>query len=122
MPELIRWFSQVFWGLLRIGGFLMVVPIFGNQLVSRRIRIAMTLAIAIAVAPLLSPLPVLTELSLELLLEVLLQLVAGVGSRSVAQLPLVTPPVPRQRTSSHRTRQSPRLAPQAAPPVQWETV
>lgn len=79
MAELIRWFSQVFWALLRVGGFLMVVPIFGNKLVSRRIRVAMALAIAIAVAPLLTPMPTLTVLSLELLLEVLFQLLAGVG-------------------------------------------
>ena len=79
MPELIRWFSQVFWALLRVGGFLMVVPIFGNRLVSRRIRLAVALAIAIAVAPLLSPLPTIADVSLEVLLQGALQLVSGIG-------------------------------------------
>lgn len=79
MSELIRWFSQIFWALLRIGGFLMVVPIFGNRLVSRRIRVAMAFAIAIAVAPMLSPLPAITEFTLDLLLQGGLQLVSGIG-------------------------------------------
>lgn len=79
MSELIRWFSQVFWALLRVGGFLMVVPIFGNRLVSRRIRIAMAFAIAIAVAPLLSPMPVVADVTLDVLLQAVLQLVAGIG-------------------------------------------
>lgn len=79
MDEFIRWFSQVFWALLRIGGFMMVVPIFGNELVSPRIRIAMTLAVALAVSPLLTPMPMLTDLSLALFADVVLQLFAGIG-------------------------------------------
>ena len=79
MDEFIRWFSQVFWALLRVGGFMMVVPVFGNQLVSPRIRIAMVLAVALAVSPLLTPMPVLTELSLSMLVDAVLQLFAGVG-------------------------------------------
>lgn len=79
MDEFIRWFSQVFWALLRIGGFMMVVPVFGNQLVSPRIRLAMVLAVALAVSPLLTPMPVLTDLSLGMMVNVILQLFAGVG-------------------------------------------
>lgn len=79
MGELIRWFSQTFWGILRIGGFLMVVPIFGNQLVPRRVRVAMAVAIAVAIGPLLAPMPVIEQLSLEILLQAVFQLVAGIG-------------------------------------------
>ncbi|HEX7036016.1 MAG TPA: flagellar biosynthetic protein FliR [Pseudomonadales bacterium] len=79
MDEFIRWFSQVFWALLRVGGFMMVVPIFGNALVSPRVRIAMALAVALAVSPLLTPMPMLTDLSLGMFADVILQLVAGIG-------------------------------------------
>lgn len=79
MDQFVGWFSQVFWALLRVGGFVMVVPIFGNQMVSPRIKVALTLAIALAVAPLLTPMPPLTEISLGLFVDVMLQLVAGIG-------------------------------------------
>ena len=42
------------WNLIRLGGFFMVVPIFGNQLISKRIRIAMAATAAAALAPILS--------------------------------------------------------------------
>jgi len=79
MDQFIGWFSQVFWALLRIGGFIMVVPIFGNQLVSPRIKMALALAVALAVSPLLSAMPLLTELSVGLFVNVMLQLAAGIG-------------------------------------------
>jgi len=79
MDQFISWFSQVFWALLRIGGFIMVVPIFGNQLVSPRIKMALALAVALAVSPLLSAMPLLTELSVGLFVNVMLQLAAGIG-------------------------------------------
>ena len=79
MDQFISWFSQVFWALLRIGGFIMVVPIFGNQLVSPRIKTALALAVALAVSPLLSAMPLLTELSVGLFVNVMLQLAAGIG-------------------------------------------
>ena len=79
IDELITWFSQVFWGFLRIGGFLMVVPIFGNKLVSPRVKIALAMAIAIATASLLTPMPRIDSLSVALLVDVVIQLFAGVG-------------------------------------------
>jgi flagellar biosynthetic protein FliR len=79
MDQFIGWFSQVFWALLRVGGFIMVVPIFGNQLVSPRIKTALALAVALAVSPLLSAMPALTELSVALFVDVMLQLAAGIG-------------------------------------------
>ncbi len=79
MDQFVSWFSQVFWALLRVGGFIMVVPIFGNQLVSPRIKMALALAVALAVSPLLTSMPLLTELSIALFVDVILQLAAGIG-------------------------------------------
>ncbi len=53
LDALIATMSQTFWAMLRIGGFFMVVPVIGSQMVSPRIRMALTFATAIAVAPLL---------------------------------------------------------------------
>lgn len=79
LDTLIDWLSQVVWSLLRVAGFIMVVPIFGNQLVSPRIKMAMSLAIAIPIASLLTPMPRIDELHLGMLLDVGLQLFAGIG-------------------------------------------
>ena len=74
----IEWFSQVFWSFLRIGAFMMVVPIFGNQLVPSRVRLAMALAVAISVSQLLTPMPIFT-LSFSMLTDAVLQLFVGIG-------------------------------------------
>ncbi len=79
MEEIIEWFSQVFWTFLRIGGFLMVVPVFGNQLVPRRIRAALAMVISVAIAPMMPhDLPVLSDFDLGVLLQGALQLFAGI--------------------------------------------
>lgn len=79
IDTLIGWLSQVVWSLLRVAGFVMVVPIFGNQLVSPRIKMALSLAIAIPIASMLAPMPRLDEFGLGMMLEVILQLFSGIG-------------------------------------------
>ncbi|MEZ5560810.1 MAG: flagellar biosynthetic protein FliR [Pseudomonadales bacterium] len=79
MDQFITWFSQLFWAMLRVGGFTMVVPIFGNQLISPRVKVAMVLAISLAVSPLLTAMPPLTDLTLGLMVQVAVQLTAGIG-------------------------------------------
>lgn len=79
VDSLIGWVSQVFWATLRIGGFVMVVPIFGNQLVPARVKLALSMAIGIAVAPLITELPALDDFSLVTMLVVAEQLLAGIG-------------------------------------------
>lgn len=79
MDTLIEWLSQIVWSLLRVAGFVMVVPIFGNQLVSPRIKMAMSLAIAIPIASMLAPMPRLDEFGLGMMLDVILQLFSGIG-------------------------------------------
>jgi len=79
VDEIVAWFWQVLWTFLRIGSFLMVVPIFGNQLVPRRIRLALAWVMSVAIAPLLLPPPSMMNLDLGLLLAALMQLFAGVA-------------------------------------------
>jgi len=79
MDSLVTWTSQMLWATLRVGGFLMVVPVFGNQMVSPRVKVALSLAIGIAVAPLLTGLPVLTDFNLLTVLVVAEQLLTGIG-------------------------------------------
>lgn len=52
------------WPLFRIASFIMVVPIFGTQLVSGRIRLILSLLLTILVVPNLPPVPAIDPLSL----------------------------------------------------------
>lgn len=58
---------------------MLVVPVFANQLVPARVKVALTLAIALAVAPTLTPLPSISDLNLGVLSQVFLQTFAGLG-------------------------------------------
>ncbi|NJN50991.1 MAG: hypothetical protein HC809_03610, partial [Gammaproteobacteria bacterium] len=62
-------FSRVIWAMFRVGGFFMVVPVIGSQLVPPRVRLALTLATAIALAPVIPGLPSADELNLGLGIE-----------------------------------------------------
>ncbi|MEQ8689936.1 MAG: flagellar biosynthetic protein FliR [Pseudomonadales bacterium] len=53
MTALFALLGDFLWNVLRLSGFFMVVPIFGNQLVSRRIRAALVIAVAAALTPML---------------------------------------------------------------------
>jgi flagellar biosynthetic protein FliR len=75
----LTWFSQIFWSMLRVGGFFMVVPVFGNALVSPRIKVALTLSVSLLIAPTLTPMPVLSELSIAMAGQVGIQMLAGIG-------------------------------------------
>ncbi|MFW6094010.1 MAG: flagellar biosynthetic protein FliR [Pseudomonadota bacterium] len=76
---LVDWASQVLWATLRVAGFIMVVPIFGNPLVTARVKVALSLAIGIAVGPLLTELPAVTDFTLTTVLLVAEQLLTGIG-------------------------------------------
>src|SRR5262249_6277061 len=71
--------SRTFWAMLRIGGFFMVVPVVGSQMVSPRIRIALTFATALAVTPLVPPMPPLADIDLSVLLLAVTQVLIGVA-------------------------------------------
>lgn len=80
IEDMIVWFSHVLWTFLRVGGFLMVVPVFGNQLVPRRVRAALAFTISVAIAPMMPQnLPVLAEIDLAVLMHGALQLFAGIS-------------------------------------------
>lgn len=76
---IMEWLSQFVWTVIRISGFMLVVPVFANTLVPVRVKMAMSVAISILIAPTLTPLPLLTEINLVTLIEVFLQSFAGVA-------------------------------------------
>ncbi len=71
--------SRVVWAMFRVGGFFMVVPVIGSQLVPPRVRIALTLATAVALAPVLPPMPSIDQLGFAVGIEVVTQTVIGMS-------------------------------------------
>lgn len=67
------------WNVLRLSAFFMVVPIFGNKLISRRIRIALVMAVAAALTPILTVGFDLREVGMDHFVTLLTHILFSVG-------------------------------------------
>ena len=80
------WIGSGLWPFFRIAAFFMAAPIFGTQLVSGRIRLALAFLMTVALAPNLPVMPVFDALSLPALILVLQQVLIGVAMGFSLQL------------------------------------
>ena len=71
--------SDFLWNLVRVGGFFLAVPVFGNQLVPARVRLLMSAAVAMALTPVLTAPGLLTEVGLPELIELAVQTAWSIG-------------------------------------------
>lgn len=71
------WIGTLVWPFFRIGGLLMVAPIFGTQLVPARLRIILSFVIAMLIAPTLPPAPQLDLISVQAFVLVAQQILIG---------------------------------------------
>jgi flagellar biosynthetic protein FliR len=71
------WVSSALWPFFRIGGFLMVAPIFGTQLITARIRIILALLLTLILVPNLPEMPIIDSLSVSTYVLVAQQLLIG---------------------------------------------
>src|SRR5690606_26574284 len=62
------WVSAFLLPLFRIGALLMVMPVFGGNLVPVRVRLYLALAITLLLSPTLAPMPEVDALSLRMML------------------------------------------------------
>ena len=84
--DLLQWLVHFLLPFFRIAAFLTAVPVFGNQLVSLRIRLIIALSAAILVFPILPVLPVIDPLSLAMLFLIVEQLLIGFGLGFLVQI------------------------------------
>jgi len=77
--QITTFLSELLWNTLRVAGFFMVVPIFGNQLVPPRIRLALCFAVGIALIPVLGDAPNLMDFDLSVIAQLFQQILVGVG-------------------------------------------
>ncbi|EBA00988.1 flagellar biosynthetic protein FliR [Marinobacter sp. ELB17] len=74
-----QWVGQHLWPLFRIASFLMVIPVFGTQLVPARVRLGLALLMTIIVVPMIPPVPQIDALSADAVVITLQQILIGVG-------------------------------------------
>lgn len=86
LAQMLAWLGALMYPFLRIGGCLMVAPVFGSSHVPRRARILLALALTLAVQPTLPPVPALDFVSAEGLFTVLQQLLIGITLGFVLQI------------------------------------
>ena len=74
-----QWVGQHIWPLFRLASFLMVIPIFGTQLVPARVRLGLALLMTVLIAPMIPPVPQVEALSADAVVITLQQILIGVG-------------------------------------------
>ena len=71
------WVGSFVWPLFRIASFLMIIPVFGTQLVPMRVRSGLAFLMAFLVAPLTPEVPLVEALSINALLITVQQVFIG---------------------------------------------
>jgi flagellar biosynthetic protein FliR len=79
LPALGAWIGGYLLVFFRIGGFFLVAPVFGAQLVPRRVRTGLALLVTVLLAPMLPPLPPQDPLSLAMAVVIAKQLLIGLA-------------------------------------------
>jgi len=84
--QLLSWLGQYIWPFFRIGGMLMVAPLFASSFIPVRIRLVLALSLSAAIIPLLPPPPEVIPFSALGLFIGVQQLVIGMTAGFVLQL------------------------------------
>jgi len=79
VAELSDFLARWYWSVVRLGGFMMVMPIFGNRLIPTRVRIGMLLACATLVATVLPEAPAPFEFNMSIVITTAQQLLSGIA-------------------------------------------
>jgi flagellar biosynthetic protein FliR len=74
------------WAFLRVSGFLLLAPVFGAALVSRRVKMVLALALTLILAPLTPPTAAIDPLSATALLTAAQQVLVGLAIAFVVQV------------------------------------
>ncbi len=79
MAAIMGLIGEFLWNTLRVAGFFMVVPIFGNQLVPARVRLALSVATGIALTPVLGGAPPLQAFDMSMATDLFMQVLLAIG-------------------------------------------
>lgn len=77
--QIFAWLGRIASVLIPISGFLMVVPIFGNRMVTGRVKLSLLLSIALVMAPLMPVSATPATLDLRMFLDTAWLMLVGIG-------------------------------------------
>ncbi|MEX2257881.1 MAG: flagellar biosynthetic protein FliR [Woeseia sp.] len=78
--------AQLIWPFIRIGAFVMVMPVIASSFVPQRVRLILALALTLVIAPVLPGLPAVDILSFAGIVLVFQEIVTGIAMGFVVQL------------------------------------
>src|SRR5690606_4468444 len=78
--------AQHLWPFIRIGAFVMVMPVIGGSFVPQRVRLILAVALTLVIAPVLPDLPSVDILSIQGMLLMFQEIATGVAMGFVVQL------------------------------------
>mgnify|MGYP001458302884 CR=1 FL=1 len=84
--EMLAVINATLWASIRVGGLLMVAPLFGTRSVPRRVKAMLAMALAFAMSPLAGPPPALPGIDPLTVLTVARELLIGVAMGFVLRL------------------------------------
>lgn len=84
--QIAGWIGEFVWPFMRIGAMLMVMPVFGGQLVPARVRVLMAVVLAAVMVPVIPPVPVVDPLSAEAVAIAVQQMLIGLVMGFMLQL------------------------------------
>ncbi|MFT7687768.1 MAG: flagellar biosynthetic protein FliR [Candidatus Azotimanducaceae bacterium] len=84
--QLMMWLSQFLWPFIRIGAFIMVMPIIGTRLVSPYVRAGLVTVTTFAVMPALPTMPQIELISLQTYVLAAEQILIGVSMAFLIQI------------------------------------
>lgn len=79
LPALGAWIGGYLLVLFRIGGFFLVAPVFGTQLVPARVRTGLAVLVTVLIVPMLPPLAPQDPLSVAMAVTIIKQLLIGLA-------------------------------------------
>jgi flagellar biosynthesis protein FliR len=78
--------AQHLWPFIRIGAFVMVMPVIGGSFVPQRVRLVLAVALTLVIAPVLPNLPAVDILSIPGMLLMFQEIATGVAMGFIVQL------------------------------------
>ncbi|RJS95162.1 flagellar biosynthetic protein FliR [Salinisphaera sp. Q1T1-3] len=84
--QLVGWVMSIFWPFVRLLAFVSTAPLFGENMVPRRIKIALAALLAFVIAPTLGPIPDVPPLSIAGVWLVVQQVMIGAALGLVMRL------------------------------------
>ncbi|MDT8438380.1 MAG: flagellar biosynthetic protein FliR [Wenzhouxiangellaceae bacterium] len=84
--QLLQWLEQFLLVLFRVGGLVMVAPVFGSRSLPMQVRVMLAVGLTLALFPIVPPVPVIDPVSLAGAIVIFQQILIGAATGLILQL------------------------------------